>query len=74
MTYDEVKSLVVVSSNIDQIGGKAVGLANQGASTTGTLVNISLSGASLSSPIGSGNAARPIDVATVERGDSIPTS
>lgn len=73
LTIDEVKSLVTTIGNIDQIARKAFGLDNQAASTPGTLVNISLSGASLSSPIGAGNPARPIDVASVETSGSIPT-
>jgi hypothetical protein len=73
LTIDEVKSLVATIGNIDGMARKAFGLDNQAASTPGTLVNISLSGASLAAPIGAGNAARPIDVASVEASESIPT-
>ena len=70
---DRLKGISSVLSSVCSMTRQALGLDNQAASTPGTLVNISLSGASLSSPIGAGNAARPIDVASVESGESIPT-
>ncbi len=71
---DRLKGISSVLSSVCSMTRQALGLDNRAPSTPGTLVNISLSGASLSSPIGAGNAARPIDVASVDTSDSIPTS
>ena len=71
---DRLKGISSVLSSVCSMTRQALGLDNQATSTPGTLVNISLSGASLSAPIGAGNAARPIDVATVDTSESIPTS
>jgi hypothetical protein len=70
----ETKALVQSYRELVGMSRQAFGLDNQAASVPGTLVNISLSGASLSSPIGAGNPARPIDVASVDTSGSIPTS
>ena len=62
LAIDEVKSLVATIGNIDSMARKALGLDNVAPSVPGTLVNISLSGASLAAPIGAGQVTRPIDV------------
>ena len=71
---DGLKGLASVMQSVMSMTRTTLGLDKLAASTPGTLVNISLSGASLSAPIGAGNAARPIDVATVDTSESIPTS
>ena len=71
---DGLKGLSSVMQSVCSMTRQAFGIDKLAASTPGTLVNISLSGASLAAPIGAGNTARPIDVATVESGESIPTA
>lgn len=73
ISVSDTKSLVSAYRELVAMTRQALGLDNVSASTPGTLVNISLSGASLSSPIGAGNAARPIDVTSVDTSGSIPT-
>jgi len=73
MAVSDTKSLVSAYRELVAMTRQAFGLDKLAPSTPGTLVNISLSGASLSSPIGAGNTARPIDVASVEASESIPT-
>ena len=73
LAVSDTKSLVSAYRELVAMTRQAFGLDNQAASTPGTLVNISLSGASLAAPLGAGSTARPIDVASVESGASIPT-